>query len=123
MSEVISYKFPSISPQVSGNSEQWVQSLPINGSVFRSDQTSSIVFNIASTSQFMRTVKSFVTGKLVPKDVNNATIPPATPSTAQGVSRAFSRVVIRMGGAIVEDIPNYNDLVSLYYATESLGMK
>lgn len=124
MSEVLSFKYPAISPAVGGNMEVWSQSLPINGSVFRSDQNQSMIFNVSSTANYIRTVQSFVTGNIVPRAADGSTVTSATTTnTTQGISRAFSRLVIRMGGAIIEDIQNYSDLLALYYATESLGKK
>lgn len=129
MTEVLSYRFPSVNPQTTGNNNQWSNSLPINGSVFRSDQNQSIIFNIASTSQFLRTVQSFVSGRITPYDATGAVVgsaaapAAATAITGQGLSRAFSRLVIRFGSAIVEDITSYSDLLALAYSIETPGRK
>ena len=119
-SSVLSYKFPPMLPQGGGvraNNEVWNNTLPLNGATFRSDQNQSIIFNLASNSQFLRTTQSYLAGTIVPKaadgsDIVNA----ATTSSYQGCSRIFNRMVIRFGGVVVEDIPYYSDVLALYYA-------
>ena len=121
MSQVLSYKYPPILPQGGGiraNQESWQSTLPLNGAIFRTDQSQSIIFNISSNSQFLRTTQSFLAGALVPKaadgsDIVNA----ATTSSYQGVTRAFNRMVIRFGGVVVEDISYYSNVLVMYYAT------
>src|SRR5690242_3703749 len=124
MSEVLSYKYPPINPNVKGNSEQYISTRCQNGQVFRSDQQSSIIINLASNSQFLKTVQTFLTGRLVPRNSGGAeVISGTTTNTLQGFSRCFSRLVIRFGGSVIEDITNYHDLLALSYATESTGRK
>jgi hypothetical protein len=124
MSEVLSYKYPPISVGSTGNQEQWLETRPTNGSVFRSDQNTSIIINMSSNSQYLKTVQSFLTGTLVPRTNSGAEVTDAaTRNTKQGMSRAFSRLIIRFGGAIVEDIQHYSDALALTYALESVGRK
>jgi hypothetical protein len=124
MSEVLSYRYPPINPASIGNQEQWWESKPTNGSVFRSDQNQSIIINMSSNSQYLKTVQSFLTGTLVARAANGAKVTDAsTRNTKQGISRAFSRLIVRFGGAIVEDIHNYSDALALTYALESVGRK
>lgn len=122
MSAVLSYRYPPVNPAVSGNMEKWTQTMPQNGATFRSDQNQSIIFNIASNSEFLKTTQSFLSGTLVPRDAGGAEVVTATTSSFQGVSRAFSRLVIRIGNAIVEDLA-YNDLLAMYYSTCPWGRK
>lgn len=123
MSEVLSFKYPPINPAVTGNLEQWREARPINGSVFRSDQNQSIIINVASNSEYLKTVQSFLDGKLVPRAADGSEVSTGTTNTKQGMSRAFSRLVIRIGGAICEDIHFYNDVLGLSYSTLSPGRK
>lgn len=123
MSEVLSYKYPPINPAVSGNMEEWREQRPQNGSVFCSDQNQSIIINVASNSQFLKTVQSFLTGRLVPRGADGAQVTTGTTNSRQGMSRAFSRLVVRFGSAIVEDVSNYSDALGLQYSTMSIGKK
>ncbi|MCU1500634.1 MAG: hypothetical protein JWM47_4587 [Acidimicrobiales bacterium] len=122
MSEVLSYKYPPINPEVSANSERWTEVKPINGSVFRSDQNQSIILNLASASEFVKTVQSFLTATIVPRNAQGAVVSESSISY-QGVSRAFSRLQIRIGSAVVEDISQYSDILALYYSTASKNRK
>lgn len=125
-SEVLSYKFPKIDLTLPGNSQTWASYAPINGNggIYRSDQSTSIVFNIASNSQFLSTVKSLLSANIVPRDATGAVVTSAaTTITNQGVSRAFSRMQIRFGGAVVDTINFYNDILARVYSTETLGRK
>lgn len=121
MSEVLSYKYPPILPAGGGiraNNETWQQTLPLNGSIFRSDQSQSIIFNISSNSQFLRTTQSFLAGTICPKAADGSDVVNAgTTNSFQGVTRAFNRMVIRFGGVVVEDLQYYSDLLALYYST------
>ena len=122
MSELLNYRYPPILPAGSGisaNNEQWHSTLPLNGYTFRSDNTASVVFNIASNSEFLRTTQSFLTGKLTPYAADNSIVTTGTANSWQGVSRAFSRMQIKVGGVVVEDLQYYSDLLALYYSGTS----
>lgn len=122
MSEVLSYKFPQIQPETNASAERWTEQKPINGSVFRSDQNQSVIIHLASGSEFVKTVQSFLAGTVVPRDAAGAVVTGATTSQ-QGLSRIFSRLQIRIGSAIVEDLTGYNDILALYYATATKNRK
>jgi len=120
MSAVLSYKFPPILSGGGGlraNAEKFQSTLPLNGAIFRSDQSQSIIFNIADNSQFLRTTMSYLAGTIVPKAADGSEATAGTKSSFQGVTRAFSRMQIRFGGIVVEDINFYNDVLALHYAT------
>lgn len=122
-SPVLSYSFPKYSPQVSANNESWVSTSPSNGSVFRSNTGSSIILQLGSNTAFVKTVQSFLHFTVTCRDgAGNAVTPATTRNSYQGISRLWSRVVIRVGSAITEDL-DYSDLCALYYATVTAGKK
>ena len=125
MSAVLSYKYPAILPNGGGvraNNESWNSVAPLNGAVFRSDQNQSIIFNCSSNSVFLRTTQSFLTGTLTPYASNGTEITSGITNSIQSTTRCFSRMVIRFGGVVVEDL-QYNDLLAMYYATASQSKK
>ncbi|KAJ3030390.1 hypothetical protein HDV00_008954 [Rhizophlyctis rosea] len=72
----------------------------------------------------MRTVQSFLSMEIVPRAANGAeVINAATANTVQGVSRCFSRLVIRYAGQEVENNQFYHDFCNWHYSTLSLGKK
>jgi hypothetical protein len=127
MSAVLSYKYPPILSSGGGvraNLESWNSTSPINGSIFRSDSSTSMIYNVAHSSQFLRTVMSFFTGKIVPYGANGQPIvDAATRNSSLGAMAAWGRLVIRFGSLVVEDIQSYADLLALYYATASKSKK
>ena len=121
MSSVVSYKYPPLLPSgaagIRGNMEKWNTQLPLNGSIFRSDQSQSVILHIASNSEYIRTVQSFLTARCVPRSSNGTElVDAATRNTYQGVTRCFSRMVVRFGGTIIEDNSYYADTVGLHYS-------
>lgn len=126
-SEVVSYMFPAIDPTLRANQVNWRKETPSNGgggSLFRSDQNESIIINIASTSEYIKSVQSFVTGTIVPRDASGAPLVDAsTRNSYQGITRAISAVTIRIGGTIVDHIPVYNDVCASVYALKPLSHK
>ena len=127
MSAVLSYKYPPVLPAgggISANLESWNSVSPINGSIFRSDQSQSMIFNVAHASQFLRTTMSFFSGKLVPMGADNQPVADAaTRNSSLGAMAAWGRLVIRFGSLVVEDIQSYSDLLALYYASASKSKK
>ena len=118
MSAVLSYRYPAINPAVRANQETWNESKSINGSVFRSDMNQSVLINIASNTQFLKTVQSYLTGTVTPYDANGAPLTGATvKNSKQGISRIFSRIEICFGGVAVESLTHYADLVAMYYSS------
>jgi hypothetical protein len=132
MSEVLSFKYPAILPSGGGlkaNAESWQTWLPTNGSIFRSDQSQSVVFNLAHASAFLRTAQSFFTGSILPYLDENVPLGDTSGEpgggvkiSSQGISRIFNRAVIRFGAVVIEDL-SYSDLVALYYSTATLSKK
>ncbi|KAJ3051749.1 hypothetical protein HK097_007237 [Rhizophlyctis rosea] len=122
MTSVVSYRFPPINPAVKANSDRYNSTTALNGSVFRSDQNQSILFNFADTTQFLSTVQSYLTGTITCKDAQNNTIAANAGSTGvvntfQGISRCFSRVEIKLGGVVIETSSSYSDLLAMYYSS------
>ena len=116
MSAVLSYRYPPVNPAVKANSELYNKSPSTNGVVFRSDMNQSVLINIASNTQFLKTVQSYLTGTVTPYDVDgNEVKGAAVKNSKQGVSRIFSRISIRFGGVEVESFSNYADLLAMYY--------
>ncbi|MCU1372708.1 MAG: hypothetical protein JWO77_3902 [Ilumatobacteraceae bacterium] len=122
MTEVLSYKYPAINPAVSANQESHQSILPVNQGTYRSDQTSVISFNVASNSQFLRTVMSYLSLTITPRAANgDVVVSGTTTNSLQGGSRVISRLVIRAGATVLENISGYDDLVSLYLSQTSGG--
>jgi hypothetical protein len=127
-SSVLNYRFPPVLPSsvnIRANSEQWQLGItPTNGVEFRSDQSSSIVFNVQNPNHFIRTVQSFFDGYVIPVDSSgNEVINPGTTSTYQGVSAFIARHEIRMSGQPIENNEFYDVGVNWLYSTMSPGKK
>lgn len=120
----MSYKYPLINPDVSGNYSSWMSVAPYNGASFRSDQNQSILINVASNSAFLSTVQSFLSGTITAHASDDSVVVSAvTRNSFSGISRVFQRLIIRFNGVVVEQVDSYNDLCSLYYATTRLSKK
>ncbi len=113
--EVLSFRYPRIDPQVSGNQESYVSINPSNPGVFRSDQNAVITFNCSSTSQFLKTIQSYLSLTITPRAADgSAIVSGTTTNSTQGASRVIDRLVIRAGATVLESISSYNDLVGNY---------
>lgn len=125
MSAVMSYKYPPLQSETPANFTQWTTATPVNGSVYRSDQNNSILINVASQSGFLSTVQSMLLGTITAYGADNNPITNAVNSSNSygGMSRVFSKMIIRANGVPIEEISNYNDLLSLYYSTCSASKK
>jgi len=122
-SRVLSYRFPAYSPEVKANNELWQSAGTSNGSVYRSDNNSSIIIQIGSNVAFMKTTQSMLTFDVRLCDNLGVTVNAATTrNSRQSVSRLFSRVVLRVGSAIIEDLA-YDDLCAIYYSTLTQSKK
>lgn len=118
MSEVLSYTYPRVLPELSANFTSVQRTQPQNGAVFRSDQSQSIIISVASTSQFLLTTQSFLSGVVSLIDAAGNVTADDTIS-AQGLSRIFQKLTVRVGSMVVESVDQYADLLGLYYSTTS----
>jgi len=118
---VLSYRFPPSNPMVSGNQESTVIVTPLNASTaqaYTSSGSSSIIFNFASNTNFLRTQQSYFSYSVVPKDANGNVLTSGVTSSYQGASRAFSRLIVRIGATEIENLV-IDDLTAIYYSTLS----
>ena len=125
---VLNYRFPQILPSqvnIRANFEQWQTNItPTNGSEFRSDQSSSVIWQISNPNHFIRTVQSFCDGYIIPCDaLGNEVKNAGTKSNYQGVSSCFSRVQFRFSGQELENNENYDIAVNWMYSLLSPGKK
>lgn len=121
MQQIMSYKYPALNPQgISGNNEQWMTTPASNASTatrYSSNGNSSLLFTLASNSQFLRTHQCFLSFTLTPRDGNDDPLPGAgIVSSRQGVSRAFQRLTLRIGNVIIESF-DYDDQMAMYLST------
>lgn len=120
-SGALSYKYPPVNPSVSGNQESHIVVTPMNASTaqsYTSNGSSSIIFNFASNSQFIRTNQSYFAFTCVPKDAAGNVLTADVTNSRQGISRAFSRLIVRIGSREIENLI-IDDLTALHYSTLS----
>jgi hypothetical protein len=118
-SGALSFKYPAVNPMVSGNQESHIFVTPMNASTaqsYTSNGSSSIIFNFASNSQFMRTNQTYLSFTCVPKDAAGTALSAGVTSSLQGISRAFSRLIVRIGATEIENLV-IDDLTALHYST------
>ncbi len=119
--QLLSYRYPLSNVQVSGNFESWRTFQPSNASTatrFPSGPSTSIIFNLGSNSEFLRTHQCWFEFTLTPRDANGAPITTTAGirNSIQGCSRAFSRIIIRQGSTVIETF-DYDDQLALYMST------
>jgi hypothetical protein len=116
---VLSYRYPKIQPTVSGSQEMLKVQTPSNASTatsFVSTGSSTINFLFASNTEFLRTNQSYFSFTLVAKDSQGQPVTSGVTTSKQGCSRAFSRLIVRIGSSILEDLP-IDDLTAIHYST------
>jgi len=119
-SPVLSYKYPPINPSAKANSQVWKNATAVNGVSFHSERNNSIIINVASNSEVLKTVMSFLAFDVIARDAAGAPIvDAATRNTFGGMARCIQRLIIRFSGTIIDDISMYSDLATLHYSTLS----
>src|SRR5690242_16441823 len=103
-----SFQNPVINAVSNGNGESWVINQPL-GSLgpYRSDLNSTIVFNIASADSFLKTTRMFFAGTIIPRDSSGNPVASATTTNSVIPAGIISRLVIKIGGIVCEDISHY----------------
>lgn len=114
-----SYNYPFFSPFVSGQDEQYIQITASNASVntrFSSLGNSSIIFPLQSNYQFLKTDQMMMIGDY--ELYNGSTLVTGAPAviSEQGISRAFSQVLVKIGAFTVETL-QYNELTGQFMST------
>lgn len=116
---VLSYKYPYITPSVTGNQEQWSYITASNASTqtrYTSRGNSSLIFTLASNASYVRTHQTWLQFTLTPLGAGAVVTGANAICSAQGVSRAFSEIIVRQGATTIERF-QYDDIVGQYYAT------
>ena len=123
--QIFSYRYPVSQINVSGNQETWQTFQASNASTatrFPSNGNSSIIFNLASNSQFLRTHQSWFQFTITPRNADGTPITGGAlagiTNSKQGCSRAFNRIIIRQGSTPIEQF-EYDDQLGLYMSTLS----
>lgn len=118
-----SYQYPYFTPFTTGLQEQWVQVTASNASVntqFSSKGNSSIIFPFASSHQFFKTDQMLMMFDASLLDANGALVTGAAATiSAQGISRAFSQILIRIGSFVVESL-HYDEQVGQFYSNSGV---
>src|SRR6478609_3205046 len=122
-SRLTSYKYPFINPAVTGNNETWAESTASNISTttaFDSSGNSSINFQLASNTSFIRAHQMYLAFTVNPLDNTGAPLTGAAlaaiKTSKQGCSRIFNRITLRSGSTIIETL-EYDDQVGQFYST------
>lgn len=119
--EVLSYRYPKVNPTVSGNQETLKVQTPSNASTatsFTSTGSSTINWLFCSNTEYLRTNQSYISFTIQARDASNAPVTSGVTTSKQGCSRVFSRLIVRIGSTILEDLP-IDDLTALHYSTLS----
>lgn len=118
-----SYHYPYYSPFVAGLDEQWISITASNASVntrFTSKGNSSIIFPLQSSYQYLKTDQLLFIGDYELWAGNALATGAAATISEQGISRAFSQVIVRLGSFPIETL-NYDDATGQFY--NSVGEK
>ena len=122
-SRIFSYKYPIQNSLVKGNMEQWT-TVPVNNAStttrFTSKGNSTLIFNLASNAQFMRTHQTYLAFAATCRDaagnpIGGAEIANIT-NSRQGCTRLFQNLFVCSGSSQIENV-EFAEQVGQYYSS------